>query len=946
MPRRAGRAASVAGLAAAVVAFVLPVPVTAAVSGPCKPAATASTTLQITSPSSRSRVDLASTPRVDVKGWLRQSGRDPVVRVDVYGDTELLGQANVAAPGSGPARSHQAWTFPTFVPAGSRTLTACAVSVSGAVAGAAVAFEAEAPPPEATVVAPDVVVVQEKDLASILGVTDTTITVSDSMRVFAGQILVASPSEQAPDGLMRRLVQTTRDASGNTTAVTAPAAVTEVLLQANITADTPASVSGARSPEGFSASSADDVALDLVLSASTAVSLEAADKVRVQGRFSGELRGRLEFALKISTHYGWKDTLVELQRFLLKVDGKASYKFEGTLEGRGKLDGEFLKKPFSPIIFLLPTPIGPFPVVITGEKGLKSVFSLSLAGAIRHSGEGAALFTVGVEYRPETGVVNLSSFDVTGSGFGSNSAPSAVVGTYEIGLGPYIKPALYGAPLGEFRWITGRSLKLELPCTMRLAYFAAGQYVLELSLFKKDLLKFSMDLARLDFGVEQSEAFWGCSNEGTPVEGTNPGSDDGANPGSDEGSAPLPPPPPPPATPPQTVDGVTLGSTGWNDQKGEDYSSHPVLSADGQMVAFVSRATNFEPGGAPDEATSTSGSAVYLKNLQTGEIVTVSAGLSADATGGHTKHAGPTMSADAGRIAYVKGSEAYVKDMASGSTICASCALPHPVPDLRKARHPALSGDGHLVAFEWAVYNEDTRLQVPKVFVMDLATRDVQAVSGPEVGKMAVQPAVNASGTLVAFSTGESMDPRDNNGEMEIYVRDLRSGSLTLASASADGTAGSSSSFTPSIAGERVAFESYAQNLHPDDGPADLDIYVKNLATGEVTLASRHDDGTKGYAGMGPVGLAPTLSEDGTQVAFTSTARLHPDAANVGGNAYVRDLRLNRTVLLNKTAAGVAGNGFSALPTLAGGQAAFMAHATNLHPKDTDTTGDIYVKRY
>ncbi len=53
---------------------------------------------------------------------------------------------------------------------------------------------------------------------------------------------------------------------------------------------------------------------------------------------------------------------------------------------------------------------------------------------------------------------------------------------------------------------------------MRLAYFAAGQYVLELSLFKKDLLKFQMDLVRLEFGAEQRRAFWGCS-EGTPVEG-------------------------------------------------------------------------------------------------------------------------------------------------------------------------------------------------------------------------------------------------------------------------------------------------------------------------------------------------------------------------------------------------------------------------------------------
>jgi hypothetical protein len=80
-----------------------------------------------------------------------------------------------------------------------------------------------------------------------------------------------------------------------------------------------------------------------------------------------------------------------------------------------------------------------------------------------------------------------------------------------------------------------------------------------------------------------------------------------------------------------------------------------------------------------------------------------------------------------------------------------------------------------------------------------------------------------------------------------------------------------------------VAFSSYATNVDPGDTDYLRDMYVKNLATGDITLASTSDGGTKGIGGDS---LVPSLSADGTRVAFHSGANnLDP-----GDTDYLRDI--------------------------------------------------------
>ncbi len=128
---------------------------------------------------------------------------------------------------------------------------------------------------------------------------------------------------------------------------------------------------------------------------------------------------------------------------------------------------------------------------------------------------------------------------------------------------------------------------------------------------------------------------------------------------------------------------------------------------------------------------------------------------------------------------------------------------------------------------------------------------------------------MSADGTKIAFySRASNLDPADTDDSADIYVKDLVSGNVTLASTSDAGIKGNTDSYDPSLSadGTKVAFYTYANNLDPADTDSVHDIYVKDLVSGNVTLASTSDNGTKGNVGN----YLPSLSADGTKVAFIS----------------------------------------------------------------------------
>ena len=140
------------------------------------------------------------------------------------------------------------------------------------------------------------------------------------------------------------------------------------------------------------------------------------------------------------------------------------------------------------------------------------------------------------------------------------------------------------------------------------------------------------------------------------------------------------------------------------------------------------------------------------------------------------------------------------------------------------------------------------------------------------------------------------------------FFKDLRNGAIGLVSASPEGVQGNAVSFTGfdravSADGTKVLFNSSATNLIPGDGNSLGGVFVKNTKTGELTLASVAADGSLPDKGAGGYGI----SDDGTKVLMLSElTNLVGDASNGEVNVFVKDLATGGVLLANSSAAGAA----------------------------------------
>jgi hypothetical protein len=267
---------------------------------------------------------------------------------------------------------------------------------------------------------------------------------------------------------------------------------------------------------------------------------------------------------------------------------------------------------------------------------------------------------------------------------------------------------------------------------------------------------------------------------------------------------------------------------------------------------------------------------------------------------------------------------------------------------------PSLSANGASVAFHSVATNLDPADgdSSDDIYVKDLVTGDITLASTSDSGVKgnghSFFSSLSADGTKVAFvSVATNLDPADTDSVVDVYVKNLVTGDITLASTSDLGEKANGASIIPSLSddGTKVAFGSLATNLDPADPDAVSDVYVKDLVTGDITLASTSDTGVKGNGGF----LGVSLSSDGSRVGFLSFAdNLDPADTDTSGDAYVKDLMSGDIMLASTSDTGVDANDFSGFSGVLlsddGTRVAFASIATNLDPGDSDATGDVYVK--
>ena len=222
-----------------------------------------------------------------------------------------------------------------------------------------------------------------------------------------------------------------------------------------------------------------------------------------------------------------------------------------------------------------------------------------------------------------------------------------------------------------------------------------------------------------------------------------------------------------------------------------------------------------------------------------------------------------------------------------------------------------------------------------------LATR-----SGTSGSSGSFTPAISADGRFVAFAsqarnlaTNDDMSPL-----LQVYRRDLFSGTTVLISVSTNGRAGDDSASAPSISadGRFVSFESAAGNLVINDTNGLSDVFVRDVPNGVTLLASLTTNGM--YSGNG-LSRAPHLSADGRYVAFESKATNLVADTNGLDDIFIRDLVAGTTRLIYPPAVNSpVFRGHSSSPFLSS-DGRFVAFENTRSNFSAFLSGDVYVRR-
>jgi hypothetical protein len=261
----------------------------------------------------------------------------------------------------------------------------------------------------------------------------------------------------------------------------------------------------------------------------------------------------------------------------------------------------------------------------------------------------------------------------------------------------------------------------------------------------------------------------------------------------------------------------------------------------------------------------------------------------------------------------------------------------------------SISRSGRFVAFNSSATNlagKDENDQVD-VFLRDRDDRKTRLVSVSSTGKagdfQSANPSISASGRFVAFeSNATDLVTGDANGTMtDVFVRDLETGKTRLISISSHGKHGTGSSYGAAISadGRYVAFESGADNLIGHDTNGVSDIFVRDRSTGTTRRASVRSQGgqVNGYSSLA------SISADGRLVAFVSVGKNLTGDRFGRPQVFVHDRHTGKTRRASVSSSGTPAYAGQSVISANGRFVAFASTATNLAGADTNGKSDVFV---
>lgn len=271
---------------------------------------------------------------------------------------------------------------------------------------------------------------------------------------------------------------------------------------------------------------------------------------------------------------------------------------------------------------------------------------------------------------------------------------------------------------------------------------------------------------------------------------------------------------------------------------------------------------------------------------------------------------------------------------------------------VRASSHPAISGDGRFVAFDCAqdgIVPFDSNGN-DDVYVHELATGVIELASIAHFGGASNGDAVRASlsfdGSIVVFeSQGTDLRVAGSNGAVQVWLRDRALGATQLVSVDASGQPSTTSRFgCVSADGTSVVFGSADGALVAGDTNRAIDVFVRDLVAGATERVSVSSTLVQGD---GACQLDASISATGRFVAFASSStNLVAGDTNGATDVFLRDRALGTIARVSVAGASTPANGVSFAPVVSadGAFVLFTSTATNLLGGDTTSDSDVYLR--
>jgi Tol biopolymer transport system component len=395
---------------------------------------------------------------------------------------------------------------------------------------------------------------------------------------------------------------------------------------------------------------------------------------------------------------------------------------------------------------------------------------------------------------------------------------------------------------------------------------------------------------------------------------------------------------------------------------GNASSMYGQISTNGRYVVFQSDATDLLPGdtnGVTD---------VFVRDVLTGSNILVS--VATDGGWANGPSAEPTITPDGRYVAFVSQAsnlvpgdtngiaDIFVRDVVNQTTTLASVgATSSPLlliqPFIMPSSHPALSPDGHEVAFFTTA-----RGLVPgvpsasagEVYVRDLVGNNTLWVSSNTVAMtgypsngashfLSYHPALSDDGRFVAFK----LSAYTGLGPAAIFQYDMGSNSLGLITTNALSLAFNDDVYGPEMTPDG-RFIAFASGSMTSTQAVSSSIYLADTQAGTNLLVSICQDGTRS---TNSISDAPALSADGRFVAFLSNAtNLVANAISNGFHIYLRDTVAGSTLLVDADTNGIGSSDeYGNAPSLSadGRWVAFASPDGSLVSQDNNRALDVFV---